>query len=56
MSPGASFEYVITMVKLKTVPTGKACLYINKIEDIDLAVLEDLIRQSVDFMKTRYES
>lgn len=28
--------------------TGKACLYINKIEDIDLSVLKDLIERSVE--------
>jgi len=27
--------------------TGKCCLYVNKLEDIDTAILEALIRQSV---------
>ena len=33
--------------------TGKACLYINKIEDIDLKILKQLIKESVDFLKSR---
>jgi hypothetical protein len=31
--------------------TGKSCLYINKIEDVDLDVLRDLVEQSVNHMK-----
>lgn len=31
--------------------TGKGCLYINKIEDIDIKVLKDLIKQSVNYLK-----
>jgi len=34
--------------------TGKACVYINKVEDIDVFVLEDLIKQSVAFLKEKY--
>lgn len=33
--------------KLGTYKTGKACLYIKKLEDVDLDVLERLIRKSV---------
>ena len=33
--------------------TGKSCLYINKIEDVDLSVLEELITASVEFLKSR---
>lgn len=33
--------------------TGKSCLYINKIEDIDLEVLKELITSSVEFLKSR---
>jgi hypothetical protein len=29
--------------------TGKYCLYIKKIEDVDLQVLEELVRQYVDY-------
>ena len=30
--------------------TGKACLYVNKLEDIDLDVLRQLVRQSAEHM------
>ncbi|MFC2126382.1 DUF1801 domain-containing protein [Bacteroidota bacterium] len=36
--------------------TGKACFYINKIEDINLDVLKELIRESVDFLKTKNQN
>ncbi|WP_078409529.1 DUF1801 domain-containing protein [Priestia abyssalis] len=35
---------------------GKACVYINKVADIDLAVLKMLIHQSVIFLKETYPS
>jgi hypothetical protein len=31
--------------------TGKSCLYINKLSDVDLEALRELIRQSVEHMK-----
>ncbi|WP_408010927.1 DUF1801 domain-containing protein [Pseudalkalibacillus sp. A8] len=34
--------------------TGKACVYINKTEDIDEAVLKELIIQSVTFLQETY--
>ena len=36
--------------------TGKACVYINKVADIDLEVLKELIRQSVTFLQDMYPS
>ena len=33
---------------------GKACLYVGKLADVDLAVLEQLIRDSVAEVKRRY--
>lgn len=44
------------MARLGKFKTGKACLYINKLDDIDLDVLERLIRKSVDWMKAKYQS
>lgn len=35
--------------------TGKACLYINKLDDVDLSVLDDLIREGVRYMREHYE-
>lgn len=34
--------------------TGKACVYINKVADIDVDVLKALIKQSVRFLKEIY--
>lgn len=34
--------------------TGKACVYINKIEDIDVEILKKLIIQSVTFLQKVY--
>ncbi len=34
--------------------TGKSCLYINKLADIDMGVLEDLIRSALDAMRKKY--
>ena len=34
--------------------TGKACVYINKVADIDVNVLKTLINQSVRFLKETY--
>lgn len=31
--------------------TGKSCLYINKLEDVDQDMLRELVRQSVEHMK-----
>ncbi|MYL64532.1 DUF1801 domain-containing protein [Bacillus hwajinpoensis] len=34
--------------------TGKACVYVNKLDDVDLDVLKEMIRQSVDYLKKLY--
>lgn len=34
--------------------TGKSCLYVNRLRDVDLNVLEEIIRQSVADMRRRY--
>ena len=46
-------RYNELMASLGKYKTGKSCLYINKLEDVDLAVLEELIRQSVAVMQTQ---
>ncbi|WP_102028090.1 DUF1801 domain-containing protein [Salirhabdus sp. Marseille-P4669] len=35
--------------------TGKACVYINKIADIDVDVLKKLIQQSIEFLRETYK-
>jgi hypothetical protein len=34
--------------------SGKACVYINKVSDIDIEVLKKLIKQSVTFLQDMY--
>lgn len=34
--------------------SGKACVYINKTEDVDLAVMKELITQSIGFLQKLY--
>ncbi|MFC0272848.1 DUF1801 domain-containing protein [Metabacillus herbersteinensis] len=36
--------------------SGKACVYINKVTDIDIDVLKELINQSVRFLKETYSN
>ncbi|MHC0035401.1 DUF1801 domain-containing protein [Pseudoneobacillus sp. C159] len=36
--------------------TGKACVYINKVADIQMDVLKELIEQSVKFLQEMYPS
>ncbi len=43
------------MNKLGKYKTGKSCLYIKKLEDIDQNVLKDLITGSVNEMRRRYK-
>jgi hypothetical protein len=44
------------MSKLGKYKTGKSCLYIKRLADIDAAVLERLIVESVKYMRTHYET
>ena len=39
------------MEKLGKFKTGKSCLYINKLEDIDLEILKKVIKSSYDYVK-----
>jgi hypothetical protein len=44
-------EYDNLLKNLGKYKTGKACLYIKKIEDIDLQALRELVKQSVAHME-----
>jgi len=44
-------RYDELMERLGKHRTGKSCLYVNRLADIDLDVLEDLVRQSVAHMR-----
>lgn len=43
-------DYDELLGKLGKYKTGKSCLYINKIEDVDQEVLKKLVKQSADHM------
>jgi hypothetical protein len=34
--------------------SGKSCVYINKLEDIDVEVLKEMISESITFLQTQY--
>ncbi len=34
---------------------GKSCLYINKLEDVDMEVLEEIVVEGLDYMKDKYD-
>jgi hypothetical protein len=44
-------EYDDLLKKLGKYKTGKSCLYIKKLEDVDLTVLKELVAKSIDHMK-----
>jgi hypothetical protein len=43
-------QYDALMQRLGKYKTGKSCLYVTKLEDIDLQTLRELVKQSVDHM------
>jgi len=47
-------EFDAIMARLGKHKTGRACLYINKLEDVDMKVLEELITKSVAWMRKKY--
>ncbi len=53
--PGFS-GYPTLMKKLGKYKTGKSCLYIRSLDDVDEAVLQQLIDASVGHMREKYET
>ncbi|WOK06973.1 DUF1801 domain-containing protein [Imperialibacter roseus] len=49
-------RYEELMQKLGKYKTGKSCLYINKLTDVDLGILKTLVKESVDYMNKKYNS
>ncbi len=47
-------EYDTLMAKLGKFKTGKSCLYVKRLEDVDQNVLTQLITKSVSYMKKKY--
>jgi len=48
-------RYAALMKKLGKYTTGKSCLYVKKLQDVDQAVLRQLISRSVTDMRKKYE-
>jgi hypothetical protein len=46
-------EYDELLKKLGKYKTGVSCLYVNKLEDVDMKVLKELITKSVQKMKSK---
>ena len=49
-------EHQVLMKKLGKYKTGKSCLYIKKLEDIDRKVLRSLTERSVKYMRKTYHT
>jgi hypothetical protein len=47
-------KYDELMKKLGKYKTGVSCLYINKLADVDIKVLKELISQSYKYIKEKY--
>ena len=48
-------EHDDLMQKLGKYRTGKGCLYLKRIDDIDLSVLNELVEWSVAYMRSAYK-
>ncbi|MYA66507.1 MAG: DUF1801 domain-containing protein [Gammaproteobacteria bacterium] len=51
--PGFS-EFADLLARLGKHKTSKSCLYLNKLDDVDLDMLAELVRESVAVMRKRY--
>jgi hypothetical protein len=47
-------QYEALMNQLGKYKTGKACLYVKKLEDIDTRTLRELVKQSVEHLANTY--
>jgi len=48
-------NYADLLKKLGKHKTGKGCLYINRLADVDLPTLKELVKQSVKHLKATYK-
>ena len=48
-------RYEDLLSKLGKYKTGKSCLYINKLKDVDLDILKELVKESVEVMAASQE-
>lgn len=47
--------YDSLLSKLGSYKTGRSCLYLGRLRNVDVHVLEDIVAQSVALMKERYQ-
>lgn len=47
-------RYEKLMAQLGKYKTGKSCLYVKKLEDVDLEVLQQLMAESYEYMNKKY--
>jgi hypothetical protein len=47
-------KYDDLLEKLGKHKTGKSCLYINKLDDVNIAILKDLISESMKYVKENF--
>jgi len=47
-------DYQALLSRLGKHKTGKSCLYVNKLDDVDMEALEELVRTSAEAMKRMY--
>ncbi len=53
ITPGFS-GYARQLARLGKHKTGKSCLYLNKLADVELDVLRELVEESVAYMRKKY--
>ena len=51
---GGFSQYDSLLAHLGKHKTGKSCLYINKLDDIDMDVLREMIQKSVKYISEKY--
>lgn len=49
-------EHAFLLKDLGKFKMGKACIYVKKLSDINLDVLENLMKETIQFLNTRYVS
>lgn len=49
-------QYAQMLSRLGKYKTGRSCLYVNKLADIDVDVLRELIEADVKYMREKYET
>ena len=51
---GGFSQYESLLAQLGKHKTGKSCLYINKLDDIDMDILKKMIQKSVKYISEKY--